>query len=131
MGKKQKVLITGTLLSFGVLFFMGLMGIAPVNPLSTTITGNTVANVDIMSDDFSKCLGERGVKVYSSENSESFQIQKKMFGESFGNIEYINCDINPEECGNILIMPTWIINGKAYNGAFSLEILSRITGCKL
>ncbi len=84
-------------------------------------------------DSFAKCLTEKGVKMYGTEWCPHCQNQKRLFGSSFDNINYIDCDIRREECVNAGIQgyPTWIIKGQQYPGEKSLEELSDLTGCEL
>ncbi len=59
--------------------------------------------------------------------------QKAMFGDSFKKINYINCDIDRDEClvNGIEGYPTWKINGEYYPGVKPVEILSGLSGCEL
>lgn len=133
MGKHHQVFAVGTMMSLAVLSFLFLTGMVSWEGGASNLrmTGNVVSdNLDVPSS-FARCLTEQGVRVYGSENSESFKAQKSLFGKSFEEIEYINCDTNSEECSQLVTIPTWIIDGSEYHGSFSLDIISRITGCKL
>ena len=59
--------------------------------------------------------------------------QKKLFGNSFQYIDYIDCDWNKEDCreAGIKGYPTWIINGEKYAGEQELDRLASLMGCEL
>ena len=84
-------------------------------------------------DDFANCLSEKNAEIYGSDRCINCQEQKSLFGKSFKNLNYINCDFSRETCVNELIygLPTWKINEKMLVGTQSLEILAFETGCEL
>lgn len=89
-------------------------------------------------DGFAKCLTEKGAKFYGTYWCGHCKNQKEIFGESLRYVTYIECDprgdgARPEICvqNNINGYPTWIINGKHYEGEQSLETLSYLAGCPL
>ena len=83
------------------------------------------------SDDFARCLSEKGAVMYGTEWCSHCQEQKARFGKSFSFVEYVDCDKNREECleKGIRGYPTWIINGERYSGVQSLKKLSELTSC--
>lgn len=78
-----------------------------------------------------KCLAGLGVKMYGSDACPYCQNQKKMFGEDFSQIKYINCDFDKSVCAEkgITGYPVWEIDGKMSRGLLSLEELAAATGC--
>ena len=90
-------------------------------------------------DGFAKCLTEKGFKEYGAYWCPHCLEQKKLFGNSYKYIDYIECDIrgpngNPKECDRVGIKgyPTWITGeGKFLEGPQSLEVLSKVSGCEL
>lgn len=89
-------------------------------------------------DNFAKCLTQKGAKMYGAYWCGHCKNQKELFGESFKYVTYIECDpkgdgAKPELCiqNNVQGFPTWIIDGKYYEGEQSLETLSSLTGCPL
>lgn len=78
-----------------------------------------------------KCLSEKGVKMYGSDTCPYCQNQKKMFGEDFTKINYINCDFDKSVCSEkgITGYPVWEIDDKMSAGLKSLEELAAATGC--
>ena len=81
-------------------------------------------------DEFAKYLTEQGVKMYGTEWCSHCKDQKKLFGDSFQYIDYIDCDKNRNACidANINGFPTWEINREHYSGKQSLERLASLTG---
>lgn len=82
-----------------------------------------------------KYLGEHGAVMYGSFKCPHCLDQKKMFGDAFSYIKYVEChpdgkDANPSLCfaRGINHYPTWEINGSYYEGAMSLQKLSEISG---
>lgn len=84
-------------------------------------------------DSFAKCLTEKGVTMYGTQWCSHCQNQKKEFGESFEHIKYVDCDFDKNKCDKAGIRgyPTWIINGKPYEGEQPLPRLASLTECEL
>lgn len=96
----------------------------------TTYTGYSIKeNVD----EFAKCLSEKGAVMYGTDSCHFCQEQKKLFGDSFEYINYVNCDSNGEECisKGIAGYPTWIIDEEAHEGVQDFDMLAEYTGCKI
>lgn len=84
-----------------------------------------------------KHLRSIGAKVYGAYWCPHCRAQKAVFGEALFNryIHYIECDprgrnAQPKLCTAAKIegYPTWVIKGKVYPGAQSLEQLARLSG---
>lgn len=84
-------------------------------------------------DNFAKCLTEKGVKLYGASWCGHCSNQKKMFGDSFKYIDYVECSENESLCvqAGVKAFPTWFIDGKLYEGVKSINELSSLTGCKV
>ena len=84
-------------------------------------------------DDFAKCLSDKGAVMYGALSWCKYtQAQKAMFGKSFNHLNYIDYTEYPEEqFGKIKKIPTWIINGKAYENVISIDKLSQLSGCEI
>ncbi len=84
-------------------------------------------------DIFAQCLTDNGVIMYGTDWCTHCQNQKLLFGTSFNNIAYVNCDNSPQACTNAGVTgyPTWYVNGEIYSGVQSLETLSQFSGCNL
>ncbi|MBI2208643.1 hypothetical protein HYU50_04040 [Candidatus Woesearchaeota archaeon] len=78
-------------------------------------------------DDFAKCLTEKGAVMYGASFCKYTSAQKGMLGNSMKYINYMDFTEDP----NIKVTPTWLINGKYYENAQSLDRLSQITGCAI
>lgn len=80
-----------------------------------------------------KCLTENGAVMYGTDWCSYCQRQKALFGNSFGDVTFINCDYNRDECvrAGVQGYPTWKINEQNYPGVQSLEKLASLTGCEL
>ncbi len=85
------------------------------------------------SEEFAKCLSEKGLVMYGTEWCSHCKDQKKLFRGNFKEINYVDCDLNEEIClrEEIEGYPTWKLNGDTFSGTQSLERLSEISGCEL
>lgn len=94
-------------------------------------TGKAVATLNY--DNFAKCLTENGVIMYGSKYCPHCLNQKKMFGDSFKYINYVECADNPTLCTerSIQVVPTWSIKENLYTGEKTIEELSSLAGCKI
>ena len=83
--------------------------------------------------DFARCLSNKGAIMYGSKYCGHCDNQKKLFGNSFSYINYIECTEQMDVCeqNGISGVPLWEINGQRYPGEQSLETLSDISGCEL
>jgi len=90
---------------------------------------------------FAKCLSDRGVVMFGSEKCPFCQRQKELFGSSFQNIRYIDCDTEDVDCAeqSVVSLPTWIWfevlgsggRGKEierHTGVLTLQELAAMTG---
>ena len=84
-------------------------------------------------DAFAKCLTEKGAVMYGTESCIHCKNQKALFGNSFQYIEFFDCKENREGCRakEVYTYPTWIIDGKQYNGKKELSFLAEVSGCEL
>ena len=84
-------------------------------------------------DGFASCLTQSGLKMYGTEWCSHCKDQKKMFGNSFDYIDYIDCDSNKDAClsAGVKGYPTWKLNSASYPGTRQLSQLSQISGCEL
>lgn len=90
-------------------------------------------------DKFTKCLNDKGVKMYGASWCSHCTNQKNMFGTSLKYLPYIECAV-PDggnqtlTCQNadIRAYPTWIFpNGEKNEGALTFEELGQYSGCEL
>jgi len=97
----------------------------------------SVSGTETNYDDLARCLTEKKIKMYGAFWCSACNNQKKMFGESWKYVTYVECSTSDmketQECvdANIEYYPTWEFpNGKRVEGAISLENLARLSGCK-
>lgn len=88
------------------------------------------------SDDssrFAQCLTDSGAVMYGTDWCKYCQQQKELFGQSFSQVNYKNCDLDRAACdqAGVTGYPTWVINGQSYVGVQSLEKLASVTGCSI
>lgn len=84
-------------------------------------------------DDFAMCLTESGVAMYGTDWCPHCQEQKRLFGNSFSLVTYINCDTNSAACNEqgVTGYPTWISDDGRVSGTQQLESLAEFSGCEL
>lgn len=84
-------------------------------------------------DSFAKCLTSKNITMYGTEWCTHCQNQKKMFGQSFQYVDFVDCDKNSGLCNEKGIegYPTWIINSQKYTGDSTLSELAVQSGCVL
>jgi hypothetical protein len=84
-------------------------------------------------NNFAACLSESGAVMYGTEWCSHCQNQKALFGKSFDNINFVDCDQNREDClaAGVGGYPTWKINGENYPGEQSMQRLADLSGCDL
>jgi hypothetical protein len=77
-----------------------------------------------------KCIGENSV-LYTQLGCHACEIQEDLFGESYEQLNKIDCFYEMEKCSTkgITATPTWIIKGEKYVGVQSIEKLKELTGC--
>jgi hypothetical protein len=82
--------------------------------------------------EFAACIAESGAVFYWSPGCPHCQSQKEMFGESFSELNSLNCGDDREACrlAGITACPTWVIGGTKYIGTRSLETLGALAGCE-
>ena len=104
----------------------------------TGVTANTsVSQTDLAS--FAQCITQKGAKMYGASWCTHCAAQKKMFGDAFKNVNYVECaqESNPQaqtpacQAAGIQGYPTWEVGGQKYPGEITLEKLSQLTGCTL
>ncbi|MBI4437719.1 hypothetical protein HY631_02095 [Candidatus Uhrbacteria bacterium] len=89
-------------------------------------------------DGFAQCLSQSGAKMYGAWWCPHCQSQKKVFGNAFSYVNYVECS-NPnrtmlQACKDLGIegYPTWEFgDGARLGGEQSLATLSAKSGCEL
>ena len=95
---------------------------------NTNKLGLTGSTTEI--DKLSICMNKNAV-MYGSDLCSHCAEQKELFGDSFKYINYVDCLKNKEECinANIQAYPTWVINGRYYEGVKTLQELKELSNC--
>ena len=91
-------------------------------------------NAPGLYDNFAKCLAEKNITMYGAEWCSHCQSQKKLFGNSFQYVPYVECPDNAQLCidKGIEGYPTWIFpDEKKFEGEQTLEKLSQESNCAL
>ena len=103
------------------------------------ITGSSTSEASGEYDSFAKCLTDSGMKMYGAYWCPHCNDQKEMFGDSWKNINYIECSL-PGGNGQTKICiqegirayPTWELpDGVRIEGGLSFSQLSEYSGCSL
>ena len=85
-------------------------------------------------DDFAKCLTEKGLVMYGAYWCPHCQAQKKLFGDSFQYVKYVECTTQAQLCLDMKVegYPTWIASdGARLVGEIPLDKLATVTACQL
>jgi len=90
-------------------------------------------------DQLAQCLTDKDAKMYGAYWCSHCQNQKRMFGQSFEKINYIECSLpdgktQTEQCqeAGIKGYPTWeFSDGSRLEGEVSLDVLAEKSGCNL
>jgi len=87
--------------------------------------------------ELAQCLTDNGAQMYGAFWCGACAEQKKLFGNTFKYIDYIECDSrgdNPqsERCQieGITGYPTWKISGQTMTGVRGLNQLASVAGCE-
>ncbi len=84
--------------------------------------------------EFAKCLSSKGLKMAGAEWCSACNSQKRLFGDSFEFVNFVDCDKEKSFCeeNNIEYYPTWIMNGeKKAVGVQSIQKLAELSGCRI
>lgn len=86
-----------------------------------------------------QCLAAKDIKIYGASPCAQCEAQKKLFGEAWKYITYIDCSdeqgvhIMKPQCRGMHFraLPTWIFPGNTrLEGEISLEKLEEVSGCR-
>lgn len=86
------------------LLFLALIASTLIIAGCTTKTPEASNNLDT----FAQCLTKADVKMFGTATCPHCQNQKKLFGDSFKYIQYVDCFASPTMCSNIATVPTWL-----------------------
>lgn len=126
LSKQNKIILSVT----GILL-LGVIVFAFVNKGNTSYVPKPS-----IYDGFAQCLTEKGATMYGASWCKYCQAQKKVFGDAFRFVNYVECPDNVQFCidKGIQGYPTWLIGSSTVSG-FSenstMKELSEISGCPL
>lgn len=99
------------------------------------IGGYFIANSTYTTADFAKCLADADIVMYGTDWCSACSSQKKMFGDAFSEVNFVNCDFNSEECAEAGIegYPIWKIGDEFLGNPGQKTFLELATagGCSL
>ena len=81
-----------------------------------------------VSQQTATCIGQNS-ELYVQLGCNACKTQEEMFGENKKYLNIIDCWFERNKCGEITHTPTWIIQGKRYEGVQSIEKLKELTRC--
>ena len=119
---------TKFIVSFLVLCFV-LVGFYFFSQQLSLITGYSIGGGDL--SDFTECLNKNSVEFYTGQECPGCEMQSKVFGNSFKNINKYNCGVDMENCPNLRGIPAWFIQGEIHYGFKNLSELEELSGCKI
>jgi len=81
-------------------------------------------------NELAKCIASKSA-LYTQTGCFACQKQESLFGDTYKNLNVINCAMAGNICLNedITATPTWIINGEKYVGVQTIEKLKELTNC--
>lgn len=83
---------------------------------------------------FAQCLTDNGAVMYGTQWCSYCNAQRESFGESFAQVNYIDCEKNQKKCQDEGIQgyPTWKFkDGSSQSGLQPLEKLAEKTDCSI
>ncbi|MFH1423580.1 MAG: hypothetical protein ABIG29_01300 [Candidatus Nealsonbacteria bacterium] len=116
------------------------LGVVALQELGTEVTAEPSGEQSsaVASESFAKCLTEKGMKFYGSQDCSWCSKEKTLLGDSMQYVNYVEC-IDDEgqftkacQDANITSFPTWQLpDGRMESGFKTLEQLAEVSGCSL
>ncbi len=109
-------------------------GVVVIGLLAFVAFGNSTPSP---YNDFAQCLTDKGVKMYGAWWCPHCAAQKKLFGDAFAKINYVECSPNgskdtSQECkdAGVKSFPTWMFpDGTNLTGEQTFDTLGAKVGC--
>lgn len=104
---------------------LGIVSLVLAGCGSTTDTSDETTTL-------AQCLTQKGAIMYGTNRCPHCQNQKKLFGESFSHVNFVDCDKEKTVCqlAGIQGYPTWkFTDGTVLHGTQSLEALAQAAHC--
>ncbi len=129
MDKKVRVLVTiGILIILALGFYFASFAITKFTGYS--ITGQSVYSKAEQAI-IASCLNENNAKFYCSSLSMHCSEQRKLLGDVYSQINYVDCGKESDECEALRGFPAWKIGENTYYGVYNLRNLVELANCKL
>ena len=80
------------------------------------------------TEEVAKCIGENSI-LYVQLGCSACESQEELFGESYSNLNIIDCFYERDKCEGIRVTPTWKISGELIEDVQSIKKLKELTGC--
>ena len=109
-----------------------VIAVAIIAVLAYTLVPRAVATSPEALQAFAQCLAEKKATMYGAAWCPHCQAQKKLFGDAFHAIPYVECPDHPDVCTakGVTGYPTWILaDGTKLEGEQQFESLASKTGC--
>ncbi len=102
------------------------------SPPENQVTDTKLQNLQERID-FAKCLMKKGWIMYGVDTCEYCLAQKKIFGQAFEQIHYINCDFQETICREkgLSYYPVWGNGTKLLTGIQTFQKLAAESGCPI
>ena len=111
---------------------IGILALIAAAAVLVMIFTNGSAQSSPAVDAFAKCLASNKATMYGAYWCPHCQNQKKLFGDSFQYVPYVECTQDVAKCTamNIEGYPTWIFSdGSRAEGEQSFSDLAQKSGC--
>ncbi len=118
--KNKNILITIGLVVLVIGFIIFMWYLAQPKPVAPEVVA------------LSQCLKEKGAVMYGTYWCSHCKEQKRMFGDAFKNISYVECTEKEKECtvAGIEGYPTWVFaDGSKLPGVQEFKVLADKAGC--
>ena len=82
-------------------------------------------------ESFVDCLNDHNFTLYGYKESFDVTAQLSLFGSQSSKVNFVDCTQYPDKCIGMFVFPVWEFEGKRVAGAFSLGVLSGLSGCEI
>lgn len=116
-------------------FFFRIVPLVAAGSAALLMSGCTPTKSDPVGPEvqaLAQCLSEQKVIMFGSATCIHCTNQKRLFGDSFAKITYVECPVEPQRCAQAGVdrYPTWLFpNGRTLVGQQSLSVLAQTADC--
>ena len=110
-----------------------LLALAAMVFLTACSGGEQMAPASPQTQAIAQCLTENGFSMYGADWCPHCQEQKRMFGTAFEDINYVNCELDRQQCqeANVQGIPMWSDGNVRLEGTQTPGRLAEAAGCEL